>query len=59
MNKPQLKIQIQKLAKEENITFLEACSLMQSAAAKMNSESMISHIHDLKMETPEMKSLFA
>ena len=38
MNKQQLKIEIEKLAKEENITFLNACSLMQSASSKMGNE---------------------
>ena len=51
MNKQQLK--------EENITFLNACSLMQSASSKMGNEKMISVIHELKMDTPEMKALFS
>ena len=38
MNKQELKSEIEKLAKEENITFLAACSAMQGAAAKMGSE---------------------
>lgn len=59
MNKQELKIQIETLAKEENITFLEACSAMQGAAAKMGSESMIATINELKMDTPEMKALLA
>ena len=59
MNKQQLKIEIEKLAKEENITFLNACSLMQSASSKMGNEKMISVIHELKMDTPEMKALFS
>jgi len=59
MNKQQLKLEIEKLAKEENITFLKACSIMQSAASKMGSEKMISVIHELKMDTPEMKALFS
>ena len=57
MNKAQLKTEIQNLAKEEKITFLKACSVMQSAAAKLGSEKMISIIHDLKMESDEMKKL--
>lgn len=59
MNKQELKNEIENLAKEENITFLEACTAMQGAAAKMGSESMIATIHELKMETPEMIALFA
>lgn len=59
MNKQQLKLEIEKLAQAENITFLEACSAMQGAAAKMGSEKMISIIYELKMQTPEMKALFS
>jgi hypothetical protein len=59
MNKQELKSEIEKLAKEENISFLDACSAMQSAASKMGSETMIETIHKLKMETPEMKALLA
>ena len=44
MNKQELKLEIEKLAKEENITFLSACSAMQSSAAKMGSGKMISVI---------------
>ena len=58
MDKQGLKKEIEKLAKEENITFLAACSAMQSAAAKMTSESMIAAIHELKIESEEYKSLF-
>lgn len=57
ISKKELKSEIEKLAKEENITYLEACSAMQGAAAKMGSEKIISTIHELKMETPEMKHL--
>jgi len=59
MNKEQLKSEIEKLAKEENITFLSACSVMQGAAAKMGSEKMIAIISELKEESAEYKSLFA
>jgi hypothetical protein len=59
MNKQQLKLEIEKLAKEESITFLQACSIMQSAALKMGSEKMISIIHEIKMDTSEMKALFS
>jgi len=47
----ELKIQIGTLAKEENISFIEACQAMQGAAAKMGSEKMITIIHELKMES--------
>lgn len=59
MNKAQLNKEIKNLAKEENITFLHACSLMQSAAAKLGNEKMISIIHQLKMESEEMKSILS
>lgn len=59
MNKQQLKSEIEKLAKEENITFLAACSTMQGVAAKMGSEKMISIISEIKEESEEYRSLFA
>lgn len=59
MNKQELKLEIEKLAKEENITFLAACSAMQGAAAKMGSEKMIAIISELKKESDEYKALFA
>ena len=59
MRKQELKTEIQKLAKEENITFLAACSAMQSAAAKMGSEEMITIISELKKESDEYKAIFA
>jgi len=58
MNKAQLKLEIEKLAKEENISFLQACSLMQSASAKMGNEQIITIIHELKIESAEYKSIF-
>ena len=58
MNKQQLKLEIEKLAKEEKITFLAACSAMQGAASKMGSEKMIAIIYELKKESDEYKSLF-
>jgi hypothetical protein len=51
MNKEQLKIEIEKLAKAENITFIKACQLIQSACALSNNEKLITVIHDLKMES--------
>ena len=59
MNKQQLKLEIEKLAQAENITFLDACSAMQGAAAQLGNEKMITIIHELKMQTPEMKALFS
>ena len=59
MNKQELKLEIEKLAKEENITFLAACPAMQGAAAKMGSEKMIAIISELKEESDEYKELFA
>jgi hypothetical protein len=59
MNKQELKLEIEKLAKEENITFLAACSAMQGAAAKMGGEKMIAIISELKEESDEYKELFA
>ena len=49
MNKQQLKIEIEKLSKEENINFIEACQAMQGAAALMGNEKMIAVIHEIKM----------
>jgi len=51
MNKQELKLEIEKLAKEQNISFIEACQAMQGAAAKMGSEKMITIIHEIKMES--------
>lgn len=51
MNTQELKLEIENLAKEENITFIDACKHMQSAAAKMKNEKMITVIHKLKMES--------
>lgn len=59
MNKQQLKLEIEKLAKEENITFLAACSAMQAAAANMGSEKMIAIIAELKRESDEYPALFS
>ena len=59
MNESQLKLEIEKLAKQENITFLQACSHMQGAAAKMNNEKMISIIHKLKVKSDEYKKIFS
>jgi len=50
MNKAQLKLEIKKLATEMNLSFIDACKLMQSSASKLGSEKMISIIHEIKME---------
>ena len=49
MTKAQLKSEITKFAKEENISFVEACKSMQSAASKMGNEKLITIIHEIKM----------
>ena len=49
MTTSQLKSEIQNLATEENITFVQACQAMQSAASKLGDEKMIMSIHDIKM----------
>ena len=59
MNKEQLTNEIKRLSKEENISFLNACSAMQSAAAKMGSEKMIGVIAEIKMESKEYKKLWS
>ena len=59
MNKAQLNKEIQNLARQENITFLHACSLMQSASSKIGNEKMIAVIHELKMESDEMKAILS
>ena len=56
METTDLKKEIEKLAKEENITFIEACQALQSAANKLGDEKMITIIHKIKMQ--ELKHLF-
>jgi hypothetical protein len=53
MNAQELKNEIQKLATETNTTFLAAASAMQSVAAKMGNEEMITAIHKIKMQSIE------
>jgi len=55
MTKTQLKDQVQTLAEEENITFIEACQAMQAAAAKMGNEQMIMVLHEIKMEEVNLR----
>ena len=59
MTKQGLKVEIEKLAKEEGISFLNACSAMQSAATKLGSEKMVELIAELKKESDEYKALFS
>ena len=49
MTKAELKTEIEKLAAEENITFIEACTAMQGAAAQVSNEEIITAIHEMKM----------
>ena len=58
MTTQEIKNQIKALAKEENISFIESCQAMQSAASKMGDEKLVSLIHSIKMKSPEMKALF-
>ena len=51
MTKQGLKLKAEKLAKEENITFIDACSALQSACAKLGNEKLIMILHNLKMES--------
>ena len=51
MNKAQLKTEIENLAKETESTFIQACSSMQGACAKLGKEDLISASHELKMES--------
>ena len=51
MNKQELKLEIEKLAKEMDCTFIQAASAMQSASTVMGNESLISVIGELKLES--------
>jgi hypothetical protein len=51
MTKQGLKLEVEKLAKEENISFVKACQIMQGASAQLGNEEMISVLHKLKMES--------
>ena len=50
MKKSEIKLEVEKMAKEMSISFVDAATAMQGAAAKMKSEKMIKVLHDLKME---------
>ena len=49
--------EIKKLAKEEGVSFIAACSAMQAAAAKMNNEKLIVKIAKIKTQSAEYKNL--
>ena len=51
MNKQELKLEIENLATELNISFIEACKAMQAACAIKGDEKMITVIHEIKMES--------
>ncbi len=51
MTTKELKAEIQKLATETNVSFVQACQAMQGAAAKIGNEKMITAIHKIKMAT--------
>lgn len=51
MTKQGLKTEIENMATEMDITFVEACQAMQAAASQMGNEKMITEIHNLKMES--------
>ena len=42
--------EIEKLAKQEGVSFLKACSAMQAAAASKGAEDVIEAIADIKEE---------
>lgn len=51
MTTQELKNEIEKLANEMSVSFLQAASAMQGVAAKMGNEEMISAIHKIKMQS--------
>lgn len=51
MTKQDIKKEIENLAKEMDSTFIEAASAMQTAAASMDNEEIISTIGELKLES--------
>lgn len=57
MNKQELTNEIKKLAQEENIDFVKACQAMQSAAAQLGNEDMITVIHEIKMNHLNIEGL--
>ena len=57
MTTQEIKKQIEKLAKEENVSFLQAASAFQTAAAAKGNEKLIMIIAKIKRESPEYKAL--
>ena len=51
MTKQELKLEIEKLAKEMDCTFIQAASAMQSASVTLGNESLIPVIGELKLES--------
>jgi len=51
MKTAELKKEIECLAKSENITFIQACQALQSAAATAGDENLIYEIHKIKMSS--------
>lgn len=51
MTKQDVKNQIEELANEMKVTFIEAASAMQTASATMGNEEMIGVIGELKLES--------
>jgi len=51
MNKQELKLEVEKLAKEMNVDFITAAKAMQSASVAMGDESLIVVLNELKMES--------
>ena len=59
MNLAEITKQIREFSKTEKVDFLKACSAFQSAAAKLQNEKLISVIHEIKVNSPEYKQIFA
>ena len=51
MNKQELKLEVEKLAKEMNVDFITAAKAMQTASVTMGDESLIVVLNELKMES--------
>lgn len=58
MEKQEIKVKIEQLAKEENVSFIQAASAFQSSAAILGDEKLIEIIAELKRESDEYKNLF-
>ncbi len=51
MNKAQLKLEVEKLAKEMDVDFITAAQSMQTAALMMANEKLIKVLSELKIES--------